>query len=325
MSSETQQQAFVFPLSFAQQRLWFLDQYEGGSATYNMTVAMQLRGRIEVDVLERALNEIVGRHETLRTTFRTMDKQPVQVIHEEFPMTVLVEDFARVPVEQRMQEVCERIAAEARRPFDLTKGPLVRLKMFRLGEDDHALHVNIHHIIADGWSMDVFVRELITVYEALRVNATPQLPELAIQYVDFAQWQREWLQGEVLESKLTYWKDKLAGVPRRLDIPTDRPRPPFMTFRGQAKTFEIGQELREKLEAVSLASRATLFMTLLSAFSALISYYTKEEDVVIASPIANRNRPEIEPLIGFFVNTLPIRVQLKGKPTFKALLKQVEH
>ena len=324
MTSETQQQAFVFPLSFAQQRLWFLDQYEGGSATYNISHALRAEGRIDVPALERALNAVVARHETLRTTFRTMDRQPVQVIHPEVRIPIPVEDMTSVPMEGRLRRAADLVTRESRLPFDLSTGPLLRLKLFRLAGDNHILHINIHHIVADGWSMHVLVRELIAAYQADLEGRTLDLPELAIQYVDFAQWQRDWLQGEALSTRLAYWKEKLSGVPRKLDLPTDRSRPPFMTFQGKAKTYSVDRDLRERLEDISHASRATLYMTMLAAFAALISYYTREEDVVIASPIANRNRPEIEPLIGFFVNTLPLRVRLQGNPTFTELLKQVE-
>jgi len=309
-------------LSFGQQRLWILDQLEGGSAAYNMPAALCLKGSVDVAALERAISEIVRRHEVLRTTFPTVKGVPMQEIEPPGNMSVWVEDLRILPEEEQSERMYQFATEEAHRPFDLAKGPLMRVCLM-LGSAWNALLVTMHHIVSDGWSMGVFVRELAALYEAFLRGAPSPLPELPIQYADFAHWQRRWLSGEVLENQLNYWRHQLAGAPPLLQLPTDRPRPKLQSFRGGTEYIELDGELTQKLKALSRRSGATLFMTLLTAFVALLSRYSGQEDIVVGSPIANRNRSELESLIGFFVNTLVLRSDLQGNPTFSDLLGRV--
>ena len=311
------------PLSFAQERLWFLEQLEPGNTAYNIAAAYRLRGPLDVAALERSLNEIVRCHEVLRTTFATMDGRPVQVIAPEMSLTLPVEDLQELPEAEREAEAQRLLTEEAQRPFDLEKGPLLRAALLRLDEEEHVLLLTMHHIVSDGWSMGVFNRELAVLYEAFSVGKPSPLPELPIQYADFAVWQREWLQGEVLEEQLAYWREHLGGDLSVLELPTDRPRPAAQSFRGATQSFVLSGDLTESLKALSRREGVTLFMTLLAAFKTLLYRYTGQEDVVVGSPIAGRNRSEIEGLIGFFVNTLVLRTDLSGNPTFRELLERV--
>jgi amino acid adenylation domain-containing protein len=311
------------PLSFSQQRLWFLDQYEPNSSIYNVASALRLQGRLNLAVLQQSLNEIVRRHEILRTTFSMLDREPIQVIALSLMVSVPVIDLRDHPEGEREQEAQELATKEARRPFDLAQGPLFRSKLLRLGEDDYVLLLAMHHIVSDGWSMGVFYRELSLLYGAFSHGEPNPLEDLAIQYADFVVWQREWLQGEVLEKQLSYWKNQLEGIPGVLDLPTDRPRPAVQSYRGKRQSIELSKELTEGLKALSRKESVTLFMTLLAAFQTLLYRYTGQKDIVVGSPIANRNRTEIEGLIGFFVNTLVLRTSFSGNPTFKELLAQV--
>jgi Condensation domain len=311
------------PLSFSQQRLWFLDQYEPNGSVYNIPSALRLKGSLNLGALEQSLKEIICRHESLRTIFSMVDGEAVQVIAPPVGFSLAVVDLADHPEGEREEKVRELAREEAGRPFDLAKGPLFRSQLLRLGEDDHVLLLTMHHIVSDGWSMGVLHRELSVLYEAFSRSQPSPLPELSIQYADYAVWQREWLQGEVLESQLSYWKKQLGGIPAVLDLPTDRPRAAVQSHRGGRQTIELAKELTEGLKALSRKEGVTLFMTLLAAFQTLLYRYTKQEDIVVGSPIANRNRTEIEGLIGFFVNTLVLRSRFSGNPTFKELLSQV--
>ena len=311
------------PLSFAQQRLWFLDQLEPSGAAYNIPFAFRLTGRLIVVALERSLSEILRRHEALRTTFPVADERPLQVIAAALAVTLGVVDLRELSEIQREAEARRLATEEAQQPFDLAHGPLMRASLLRLGEEEHVLLLTLHHIVSDGWSTGILFQELSVLYEAFSNGKPSTLPDLPIQYADFAVWQRQWLQGEVLESQLSYWKKQLEGAPALLNLPTDRPRPAVQSYRGASQSIELSQELTQGLKALSAQQRVTLFMTLLAAFQTLLHRYTGQNDIVVGSPIANRNRAEIEGLIGFFVNTLVMRTDLSGNPTFKELLTRV--
>ncbi|NEQ33941.1 MAG: hypothetical protein F6K04_23595 [Leptolyngbya sp. SIO4C5] len=312
------------PLSFAQERLWFLDQLEANSAAYNVPAAVQLVGHLDVAALQQAVAEIVRRHESLRTTFPTVQGRPIQAIAADLPITIPVVDLQDLPAQMQSSQVKQRAMAEAQRPFDLACGPLLRLSLLRLAADVYVLLINLHHIVSDGWSRRVvFVRELAALYEAFAQNAPSPLPELPVQYADFAQWQRQWLSGEVLTTQLDYWRQELADPLPVLDLPTDRSRPSVQTFRGAHSCFSLSADLTQKLKALSQQSGTTLFMTLLAAFAALLSRYSDQSDIAIGSPIANRDRSELEPLIGLFLNTLVFRIDLQGNPPFLELLTRV--
>ncbi len=311
------------PLSFAQQRLWFLDQLAPDNLFYNIPTAVKLEGSLDVGALERILNEIVRRHEVLRTTFRAKDGKPVQVIAPELEVSLPVEDLTHLPEEKREAEAFRLMQQEVRQPFDLTEGPLLRARLLKLGDREHIAAVATHHIVSDGWSMGVFVEELAALYEAFTSGRASPLPELPIQYADFAQWQREWLQGEVLESQLAYWEEQLRDQPLMLDLPTDRPRPAMQTWRGATETFSLPPDLVEQVRALRRDEGVTLFMTLLAAYQTLLRRYSGQEDISVGTAIANRNRREIEGLIGFFVNTLVMRTDLSGGPSFRELLRRV--
>ncbi len=308
------------PLSFAQQRLWFLDQMEPDNPSYNIPIAWHFTGRLNVATLLESLNEIVRRHESLRTTFACVEGKPSQVIAPVLNLALPVVNLQELPETKR--NVAQQLAtAEAKRPFNLAQGPLLRVTLLQLSEEEHVFLLTIHHIIADGWSRGVLLRELAVLYKAFSTGK-PSLPELPIQYVDFAIWQRQWLQGKELEIQLSYWKQQLDNLPI-LELPTDRPRPAVQNFRGATQTFILPTDLVEALKALSRQEGVTLFMTLLAAFKILLHGYTSQDDIVVGSPIANRNWAETEGLIGFFVNTLVLRTNLSGNPTFRELLKRV--
>ena len=312
------------PLSFSQQRLWFLDQYEPNSSVYNVPGALRLRGFLNIGAFEQSLNEIIRRHESLRTTFSLVDGEAVQVIAPPVELSLAVVDLRDHPEGGREDEARRLANEEARGAFDLAKGPLFRSKLLRLGEDDHVLLLTMHHIVSDGWSMGVLHRELSMFYRAFVQGQPSPLAELSIQYADFAVWQREWLRGEVLDRQLSYWKKQLEGIPAVLNLPTDYPRPAVQSYRGGHRSIRLSKELTEELKALSRKEGVTLFMTLVAAFQTLLYRYTGQEDIVVGSPIANRNRTEIEGLIGFFVNTLVLRTHVSGDPTFKDLLAGVK-
>ncbi len=312
-----------FPLSFAQERLWFLDQLEPGNPFYNIPAAVRLTGPLNVAALEQSLNEIVRRHETLRTTFATVDGQPVQVIAPTFILTLPVVDWRQLPEVEQSVEIQRLATEEAQQPFDLTNGPLLRVTLLRLGEVEHVLLLTMHHIVSDGWSMGVLIWEIGTLYEAFATGKPSPLPELPIQYADFAHWQRQWLQDEVLEAQLSYWKQQLSGASSVLELPTDRPRPAVQTFQGARQRLVLPQPLTEALKDLSQEEGVTLFMTLLTAFKTLLYRYTGQEDILVGSPIANRDQFETEGLIGFFVNNLVLHTNLSGNPSFREFLGHV--
>ncbi len=331
------------PLSFAQQRLWFLDQLEPGNLFYNIPTVLRLRGRLDVPALTDALNEVVRRHEVLRTTFAAKGGVPRQIIAPALTVDVPVTDLSGEPAEVREPRALELAREEIRRPFDLAAGPLLRTRLIRLADNEFIAVLTIHHIVADGWSMGVLVAELANLYEARTsggVNLSP-LPPLPVQYADYAMWQRAWLEGtsgqrmgdeslsadatagnaaSPLERQLDYWKKQLAGAPALLDLPTDRPRPAIQSSRGSTYLFRFTPELSAALAALSQAESVTLFITLLAGYQSLLARYSGQSDVVVGSALANRQRAEVEPLIGFFVNTLVFRTRFAGNPTFKELL-----
>jgi len=304
----------VLPLSFAQERLWFLDQLEPGGSAYNIPSAFLLSGPLDVGVLASSLSEVLRRHEALRTTFVAVEGRPVQQINPPVPVSIPVVDLAGLADGKRRAEAARLTAEEVRRPFDLARGPLVRIALLRLGSGEHQVLLNLHHIVADGWSMDVLVRELTALY----AGASP--PELPVQYADYALWQRGWLQGEPLEAQLAWWRRQLAAAPASLDLPFDHPRSAVRDRRGGEVRLRLPEELAAALEALSRQSGATLFMTLLAGWSALLGRYASQEDVLAGSPVANRSRVETEGLIGFFVNTLVLRTDLSGDPGFGELV-----
>jgi amino acid adenylation domain-containing protein len=309
------------PLSFAQERLWFLDQLQPGNATYNVPTAVRLRGRLARGAFRRALDAVVERHEALRTTFERRGGEPVQVIAPELRVPVPVADLARLAAGPSQEAEVRRLAAaEARTPFDLAAGPLVRATLVRLGPDEHALLLDMHHAVSDGWSVGVLLRELGALYGAYAEGREAGLSPLAIQYGDFALWQRGWLAGEVLEGQLAFWRDALAALPERLELPTDRPRPAVRGDLGGAVPVALGRELSEAVDRLARERGATPFMVLLAAFQALLGRWAGQGDLAVGSPVANRTHAATEDLIGFFVNTLVLRGDLTGDPAFAALL-----
>ncbi|MBD2339090.1 amino acid adenylation domain-containing protein [Calothrix sp. FACHB-156] len=311
------------PLSWSQQRLWFLEQLEGSSAAYNMPAAVKLQGNLNINALEQALDEIVRRHEVLRTSFQTINGVPSQVIGTAVSLTLPIIDLQELPETEQVQQVQQLIITAAAKPFNLAIAPLMRSQLLRLGKQSHVLVMNLHHIVCDGWSVGVFIQELSTLYAAFAEGKSSPLPELAIQYADFAVWQRQWLNGEVLAKKLDYWKQQLAGAPPLLELPSDRPRPPVQSYHGGNYEFTVDAELTRKLKSLSQQSGVTLFMTLQAVFVTLLHRYSGQTDILIGTPIANRDHSEVEPMIGFFVNTLVLRSQITDNPKFSQLLQQV--
>ncbi|WP_335214005.1 amino acid adenylation domain-containing protein [Nostoc sp.] len=311
------------PLSFAQQRLWFLAQLEPNSPFYNIPAAVRLQGELNLKGLQQSFKEILHRHEALRTNFHTIEGQPVAVISSATSVLLPVFDISELTSNQQQAEVRQLADFEAQQPFDLNSDLLLRVKLLRLNELEHILLLTMHHIASDGWSVGVLVREVATLYQTCCDQQPSTLAELPIQYVDFAAWQRQWLQAEVLQSQISYWKKQLEGAPAILELPTDHPRPAVITFQGASYSFNLSLELSQALNKFSQQQGSTLFMTLLAAFQTLLWRYTGNEDIVVGSPIANRNRQEIEGLIGFFVNTLVLRTNLAGNLTFGELLTRV--
>ncbi|WP_408953367.1 amino acid adenylation domain-containing protein [Lysobacter sp. Hz 25] len=314
------------PLSWAQQRLWFLDQLDrAASAAYHMPAALRLSGTLDRGALKRTLDGIVARHENLRTSFVDGGGTPVQVIAPaEVGFALIEHDLSGVAADARDAAVAALAAQEAQAPFDLAVGPLIRGRLLRLAEDEHVLLVTQHHIVSDGWSLGVLVREVSALYAAFHQGRSDPLPPLPIQYVDYALWQRQWLQGETLQAQLDFWREHLRGAPALLELPADRPRPPLQSYAGDRVALSLSPALTASLRALSQRHGTTLFMTLLAAWSVLLSRLSGQDQVVIGSPVANRQRAEVEPLIGFFVNTLALRVDLSAAPSVAALLAQIK-
>ncbi|PPT09099.1 Malonyl CoA-acyl carrier protein transacylase [Geitlerinema sp. FC II] len=312
------------PLSLMQEQLWFLDRLVPNNPFYNVPEAFRLDGSLEVTVLERCLQELVDRHEALRTTFSLVDGKPVQVIHPSLPCQLTTIDLRDLPETDRETEMGRQIAEETWQPFDLSEGPLLRATLYRLGDTEQVLLLNLHHIICDERSIGVLLRELAALYAAATTDAPLSLPESALQYADFAIWQRQWLQGEMRELQLSYWKQQLSGSLPVLQLPTDRSRPPVPTYRGARQFFSLPASLADRIKALSYQEGVTPFVTLLAAFQTLLYRYTGQEDIVVGSPTANRPRSELEGAIGFFVNTLVLRSDLSGAPSFRQLLARVQ-
>ncbi|HEV3048982.1 MAG TPA: condensation domain-containing protein, partial [Longimicrobium sp.] len=311
------------PLSFAQQRLWFIDQLEPGSTAYNMPSALRLRGPLDPRVLERALGEVVRRHEALRTTFGESEGVPFQRVHPAGAARLELTDLSRLAPEERDAEARRLAREEVQRPFDLRAGPLFRMGLLRLAEDDHVLVLAMHHVVSDGWSTGLLFGELSALYEAFARGEPSPLPELPVQYADFAVWQRGWLSGEVLERQIAWWRDRLEGAPPLLELPTDHPRPAVPDTRAGRVFRALPAETAEGVRALARREGATLYMVLLAALDLLLARWSGQDDVVVGTPIANRTRRETEGLIGFFVNTLALRTDLSGNPSFQALLGRV--
>lgn len=311
------------PLSFAQQRLWFIDQFEPSTPAYNIPAAVRIRQALNVEAFRRSMDEIVRRHDSLRTTFAAIGGEPVQVVspHTNFEMPLF--DLRALPEAERAAEMNRLVKEEAYLPFDLAAGPLVRVKLLWLGEEQYVLLLTMHHIVSDGWSAGVFFRELRLHYEAFNAGRPSPLPPLPIQYADFAVWQRGRLQGEELERHLSYWRRQLAGAPAFMELPFDRPRLKVRNLRGAVQDFVLPSELAAPLREITRRGEATMFMTLLAAFQILLSRLTSSHDIVVGTNVANRNRPEVEGLIGFFINQLVMRTDLSGNPTFRELLARV--
>ena len=310
------------PLSFSQEGLWFLDQLDPGGANYNLPGIARLTGHLNVDVLEQSLNEILGRHESLRTTFSMKgDGKPYPVITSVQRLNLPVIDLEALPEAEREAEALRLVTVEAQKPFDLAQGPLFRAVLLQLGKNDYVLVLNLHHIIADGWSMGVLTAELTALYEAFSAGGSSPLPELPIQYSDFALWQREQMRGALLEAQLSYWKQQLGADP--LELPTDRARPRVQSYRGMHHPVHLSESLTGALRMLAQREGVTLFNVLLAGFKILLYRYSGQEDIVVGSSFANRNRRELEGLIGFFVNTMPLRTNLSGDPGFRDLLRRV--
>ena len=311
------------PLSFAQERLWFLQQLEPKNPFYNNSAAVRLAGRPDVEALQRTLSEVVRRHEVLRTTYPTREGRPNQKITPPAPLPLPIVDLSSLGGAKREGEMESQIKAQSRRPFNLEQGPVVRFLLMRLAADDHVALYSIHHIAADAWSTSIFVNEVAAIYPEFCAGQASPLPELALQYADFAQWQRDWLRGDVLDAQLAYWRRALGGKPPVLRLPADRPHPARPSWRGFWRSFALPAGLCQELQRLSRRHGTTLFMSLLAAFSVLLQRSSGQDDVVVGTATANRSRSETEGLIGFFINMLPMRVDLSGNPRFVDLLRRV--
>ena len=314
----------VLPLSYAQERLWLLEQIEGAGSAYNVPMAMQLLGALDVGALERAFATIVGRHEGLRTRFAVVEGSPVQVIDAAGEFDLAMTDLGTLPEDERPAAARQQVHTLTQRPFDLARDPLLRVQLIRISDDEHIAVVVMHHIVSDGWSVGVLIRELGALYAAFAEGRRSPLPQLAVQYADYALWQRGWLQGEVLERQLSYWTRQLAGAPGVLELPTDRPRPPLPSFRGARLPVAMSAKLSAAIGGLARRSGATPYMVLLAAFQLLLSRWSGQADVVVGSPIAGRTERQTEGLIGFFVNTLVMRADISDDPSFEELLARVK-
>ncbi|MBC8096789.1 MAG: non-ribosomal peptide synthetase, partial [Akkermansiaceae bacterium] len=313
----------TIPLSFAQQRLWLVDQLEPNSALYNVPLALDLTGPLNPEALQSALDELARRHEILRTRFTCTDEVPVQIVEDHGHLKMSLHDLSALEHSQRELEARRILHVEASRSFDLNSSQLTRATLIRLAPPRHWFLLNFHHIVSDEWSLKICLRELTSLYDSFRQGRRSELPELPIQYADFAVWQRERLQGRLLEKQLDYWSEQLRGNPPVLELPCDHPRGTVPTFRGSTLSRSLPQHLDAGLKAIAGRHGASLFMVLLAAFKTLLYRYTQQSDILVGSPIAGRNQLETEELIGFFVNTLVLRTDLSGDPTFEELLRRV--
>lgn len=312
-----------YPMSFAQERMWFLYQWDPSSPSYNMPAAVRFVGKLKPEVMQRSLNEIIRRHEVLRAAFVTENERPKQIVLPELAYEIPVIDLSHLSREEQEAQATRLATEDAQKPFDISQPPLLRASLIRLNPEEHIVLFTMHHIISDGWSIGVLIKEFVSLYHAFSAGKASPLEELPIQYADFAVWQKSWLQGELLHNQIDYWKKQLADCPPILDLPTDRPRPPYVTYRGAHQAFTFPKSLLEALKTLSKEMNVTLFTTLLTAFKVLLHRYSRQEDICIGAPIANRTRAELEDLIGFFVNTLVMRSVLSGNPSFRTLVKRV--
>lgn len=307
-------------LSFGQERIWFLNQMDSANPFYNLNTAARLEGALDISALESSINEIINRHEILRTRYHVVDGRPFGVVSSLLKLTVEIIDLLDLPEREREREALNVSAEYFKQPFDLAQGPLIRASVLKLGEHNHLFLLSVHHIIFDGWSIGVFFRELATLYESYTDQKPLSLSALPLQYADFAYWQRQWFQGETLENHLSFWRNYLSGADDVLDLRTDHPRPSAQSFRGARQSFLVPGRVAEAIKSLAHQERTTLFSALLSAFQTLLYRYTNQDYIMVGTPVANRDRVDIEPLIGFFVNTVAIRADLSGNPTFRQLL-----
>src|SRR5215203_3384047 len=310
------------PLSFSQQRLWFVSQVDPDTPLYNVPEAIELKGQLNLVALEQSLNEIIRRHDALRTVFTVVNRQPVQICTPSRNLTLKIVDLSHLPVTERETSARRILEAEARRPFDVSNDLLLRATLLRLDGEHHRALLTLHHIVADGWSMGILIRETAGLYQAFAGGEISPLPDLSIQYTDFTQWQRERMQGAQLDSQLEYWKQQLTGA-SPLQFPSDRPRSAQTTLNGARLNFTIPRALSDAVKCLSDREGATLFMTLLAAFKVLLYRYTQQDDIVVGTAIANRHHGETEDLIGFFLNMLVLRTKVSGTLTFRELLQRV--
>jgi amino acid adenylation domain-containing protein len=311
------------PLSFGQQRLWFIHQLDQNITVYNESLSLKIEGRLQIPILEQVIQAIWQRHELLRTTFSVVEGSPVQIIHPPQNLPLPIIDLQSLPKQEQWSRVEQLVHQQDQQPFNLESDRLLRLTLIKLAENSHILSLTIHHIIADGSFMSIFIQEFTTLYEAFSEGKPSPLPQLSIQYADYAYWQHQTLQGELLEQHINYWKQQLADAPPYLELPTDHLRPPIQTFQGRGEPFQISASITQNLKQLSQQSGVTLFMTLIAAFTVLLSRHTNQQDIVIGSPIANRNSTQLERLLGFFVNNLILRTQLQPELSFTELLRQV--
>ena len=321
-ANEQPQLAYTFPLTFSQQRLWFLDQLQPQNAAYNIPIAVRLTGQLNLAALAHTFNTVVQRHEVLRTRFAIADGNPIQVIVPHLTLPLPLVDLQDIPLDQRDTEIFNWIKILGRQPFDLAQGPLLRSYLFHLNEAEHVAVFVMHHIVSDGWSMGVLIQELTMLYAAYGQSQFP-LPELPIQYADYAVWQRQWFQGDIVKKQLAYWQEQLDGAAAHPPLPTDNPRPEIPVSQGEWHTFSLSARLTDDLKTMSHQTGVTFFMLLLAGYATLLAHYSKQDDILVGSPVANRNRPELEGLIGFFINTIVLRTDLSGDPDFRSLLERV--
>ena len=312
------------PLSHAQQRLWFIEQLTPGSSTFHIPAALYLTGILDTQALERAFLKLVQRHEALRTVFVQEGEEPGQLVRDITQFRIPFESLMELPESERLAEVKSRVEREVRTSFNLSEGPLIRARLYQLDDNKHGLIVTMHHIVTDGWSMGIFVREISALYAAERMGADASLPELKIQYPDFAAWQREWLQGDELDRQLSYWRRDLDHAPAQLALPFDRARPALQTLNGATRNLQLSAGLVARLRAVAREFDTTLYVVMLTAYKVVLSKWAQQNDICVGMPIAGRTHAEVEGLIGFFVNTLVIRSQFGSNPTFRELLAQVK-
>ncbi len=311
------------PLSFSQQRLWFIDQLQPGSSLYNIPRILLLRGRLDVSALQRALQEILRRHEVLRTTYHTRGADAVQVISSDADLPLPVTDLCALSEAEREEETSRRCDAEAAHPFDLSREKMLRAQLLKLSAEEHLLLLTLHHIASDGWSTGILNRELILLYNAFHANQPSPLSEMPIQYADYAAWQRQWLQGEALERQVAYWRERLSGAPPLLRLPTDHPHEAAASYRGATHRFTLPAEEATLLRELCRQERATPFMALLAAFKVLLYQRTGQKDLVVGTDVANRTQSQTEGIIGFFLNHLVLRTDLSGEPSFREVMRRV--